>query len=151
VEGAAAFESLLESGRIAQLNDPLGRIGGYVSQQIPATDFYRAIRIRGVLQRKIDELFDRFDVLATASLPVTASKLTANLETDLSFSDPLGAIGNLCGLPAQVVPCGIASNNLPVGLLFVGGALEDNKVIAAGRLFQQHTSWHKRRPDLSAQ
>lgn len=151
VEGAAAFESLLESGRIAELNDPLGRIGGYASQQIPATDFYRSLRIRGVLQQRVDDLFDRFDVLVAASLPVTASKLTANLETDLSFSDPLGAIGNLCGLPAQVVPCGFASNRLPVGLQFIGRPMEENKVIATARLFQQHTDWHRKRPPVAAQ
>jgi len=146
VEGAAAFESLIESGRIAELNDPLGRLGGYVSQQIPASDFYRALRIRRVLQRRIDELFDRFDVIATVSQPVTASKLTANLETDLSFSDPLGAIGNMCGLPAQVVPCGFAANKLPVGLVFVGRAMDEHKAIAAARLFQEHTDWHRRHP-----
>jgi aspartyl-tRNA(Asn)/glutamyl-tRNA(Gln) amidotransferase subunit A len=151
VEGAAAFEPLLENGRIAELNDPLGRIGGYVSQQIPATDYYRATRIRRVLQRRIDELFDRFDVLVAASLPVTASKLTANLETELSFSDPLGAIGNLCGLPAQVVPCGFASNGMPVGLEFLGRPLEENNVIAAARLFQHHTDWHRKRPPVGAQ
>jgi len=149
VEGAAAFESLFESGRIAQLNDPLGRIGGYVNQQIPASDFYRSLRIRGVLQRRIDELFDRFDVIATASLPVTATKLTTNIETELSFSDPLGAIGNLCGMPVQAVPCGFDSKKLPVSIQFVGRALDEHKVIAAAKLFQQHTDWHRKRPPLS--
>lgn len=149
VEGAAAFESLIESGRIAELNDPLGKVAAYVNQQIPASDYVRAIRIRTVLQKKIDQLFDRFDVIATASLPVTASPLTANLETDLDFSDPLGGIGNFCGLPAVSVPCGFDSKNLPVGIQFVGRALDEQKVIAAARLFQQHTDWHKRQPPVT--
>ncbi|HMG32987.1 MAG TPA: amidase [Blastocatellia bacterium] len=148
VEGASAFEALIESGRVAQLNDPLGRIAGYVNQQIPASDFYRSMRIRTVLQRKIDSLFERFDVIATVSQPVTASKLSANLETDLAFADPLGAIGNLCGLPAMVVPCGFAADKLPVGIVFVGRPLDEQKVIAAARLFQAHTDWHRRRPGL---
>jgi aspartyl-tRNA(Asn)/glutamyl-tRNA(Gln) amidotransferase subunit A len=148
VEGAAAFESLIESGRVAELNDPLGRIGAYVNQQIPASDYVRAVRIRAVLQKKIDELFDRFDVIAAASLPVTASPLTANLETDLDFPDPLGGIGNFCGLPAVSVPCGFGSRKLPVGIQFVGRALDEHKVIAAARLFQQHTDWHRKRPPL---
>src|SRR5215467_483344 len=135
VEGASAFESLIESGRVAELNDPLGRIAGYVNQQIPASDFYRSMRIRAVLQRKIDALFERVDAIATVSQPVTASKLTAILETDLAFADPLGAIGNLCGLPAMVVPCGFAADKLPVGIVFVGRPLDEHKVIAAARLF----------------
>jgi aspartyl-tRNA(Asn)/glutamyl-tRNA(Gln) amidotransferase subunit A len=149
VEGASAFESMIESGTISELIDPLGKIGGYVSQQIPAIDYLRAIRIRGILQKKIDELFDRFDVLAAASLPVSASKIDANIETSLNFSDPLGSIGNLCGLPAISVPCGFSAENLPVGILFVGRALDDHKVIDAARMFQRNTDWHKKRPPLS--
>jgi len=149
VEGAAAFDSLIESGRVAELNDPLGKVAAYVNQQIPASDYLRAIRIRAVLQKKIDEMFDRFDVIATASLPVTASPLTANLETDLDFPDPLGGIGNFCGLPAVSVPCGFDSKKLPVGIQFVGRALDEHKVIAAARLFQQHTDWHRKRPPVA--
>jgi aspartyl-tRNA(Asn)/glutamyl-tRNA(Gln) amidotransferase subunit A len=148
VEGAAAFESLIESGRVAELNDPLGKIGAYVNQQIPASDYVRAVRIRAVLQKKIDELFERFDVIAAASLPVTASPLGANLETDLDFPDPLGGIGNFCGLPAVSVPCGFDSRKLPIGIQFVGRALDEHKVIAAARLFQQHTDWHRKRPPV---
>jgi aspartyl-tRNA(Asn)/glutamyl-tRNA(Gln) amidotransferase subunit A len=149
VEGAAAFESLIESGRVAELNDPLGKVAAYVNQQIPASDYVRAVRIRAILQRKIDEMFDHFDVIAAASLPVTASPLTANLETDLDFSDPLGGIGNVCGLPAVSVPCGFDSRKLPIGLQFVGRALDEHKVVAAARLFQQHTDWHRKRPALA--
>ena len=149
VEGAAAFESLIESGRVAKLNDPLGKVAAYVNQQILAPDYVRAVRIRAVLQKKIDELFERFDVIAAASLPVTASPLTANLETDLDFPDPLGGIGNFCGLPAVSVPCGFDSRKLPVGIQFVGRPLDEHKVIAAARLLQQHTDWHRQRPPLS--
>lgn len=148
VEGAAAFDSLIESGRVAELNDPLGKVAAYVSQQIPASDYVRAVRIRAVLQKKIDELFNRFDVIAAASLPVTASPLTANLETDLDFPDPLGGIGNFCGLPAISVPCGFDSKKLPIGIQFVGRVLDEQKVIAAARLFQQHTDWHRKRPPV---
>jgi aspartyl-tRNA(Asn)/glutamyl-tRNA(Gln) amidotransferase subunit A len=148
VEGAAAFDSLIESGRVAELTDPLGRIGGYISQQIPASDYMRALRIRSILQRKMDEILSKFDVIAAASLPVTASPLTANLETDLDFSDPLGGIGNICGLPAVSVPCGFGKG-LPVGIQFVARALDDHKAIAAASMFQQQTDWHRKRPPVA--
>ena len=97
----------------------------------------------------MDELFQHVDLLATPSLPVTASKLDANLDIALSFADPLGGIGNMCGLPAISVPCGFGNNNLPIGIQFVGRALDDAKVIQAARLFQAHTDWHKRHPKLA--
>ena len=149
VEGATAFEDLITSGKCADLSDPLGKIGGYVNQQIPAADYTAANRIRAILQKKIDPMFDKFDVIAAASLPNTATALEMNLETGLSYADPLGGIGNFCGLPALGVPCGFDEKNLPVGIQFVGRAMEENKIIAAARLFQLHTDWHQKRPPVS--
>ncbi len=149
VEGAAAFRELIQSGRVAQLNDPLGKIGGYMNEEISAADFITAQRIRGILQKKMDELFSHVDVLATASLPVVASKLDANLDDALSFPDPIGGIGNFCGLPAISVPCGFAEGGLPAGLQFIGRPLDDAKVVQVAQLFQQQTNWHRRRPNLA--
>jgi len=104
--------------------------------------------VREILQTKMETLFDSFDVLATASQPVAATPLNLNLETDLVFPDPLGGIGNLCGLPALSVPCGFTDKNLPAGLQFVARAGDDFAVIQAGRAFQQHTDWHKRHPKI---
>jgi aspartyl-tRNA(Asn)/glutamyl-tRNA(Gln) amidotransferase subunit A len=149
VEGIAAFHSLIDSGRVADLSDPLGQIAGYISEHISAADYLRAQQIRAVLQKKIDALFERFDVIAAASLPVTASTLDTNLETGLSFADPLGGIGNFCGLPAISVPCGLSEKKLPIGIQFVGRVRNDRAVVAAAELFQEHTEWHKQRPPIS--
>ncbi|HEV3036496.1 MAG TPA: amidase [Candidatus Angelobacter sp.] len=148
-EGAAAFHELIASGRVKDLSDPLGKIGGYMNEEISASDLLLAERIRTVVQKKMDALFEHVDVLATPSLPVTASKIDANLDLELSFADPLGGIGNMCGLPAISVPCGFGNNNLPIGIQFVGRALDDVKVIQAARLFQTHADWHKQHPKLS--
>ena len=149
VEGAAAFRDLIRSGRVAELADPLGQISGYVSEQIGGADYARALQVRAILQQKMAELFDSFDVLVAASQPLGANAIDANLETELDFPDPLGGIGNLCGLPALSVPCGFTDQNLPVGLQFVGRAGEDLSVIRAARIFQQYTDWHRRHPKLA--
>jgi aspartyl-tRNA(Asn)/glutamyl-tRNA(Gln) amidotransferase subunit A len=150
VEGATAFRALIQSGKILDLSDPLGKIGGYMNEELSASDFILAQRIRRIVQQKIDELFDQVDVLASASLPVTASKLDANLDLALTFADPIGGIGNLCGLPAMSVPCGFAPRtNLPIGIQFIGRVLDDAKVVQAARIFQSQTEWHKKHPKLS--
>jgi aspartyl-tRNA(Asn)/glutamyl-tRNA(Gln) amidotransferase subunit A len=146
-EGASAFHALIASGQVAELADPLGQIGGYVNEQTDASDYIRAQRVRLVLVREMARLLERFDVLTAASLPVTATPLTTNLETELSFPDPIGGIGNLCGLPAASVPCGFV-HGLPAGIQFVGRAGNEAAVLAAAELFQQHTDWHRRRPPL---
>jgi len=149
VEGAAAFDSLIESGRVAELVDPSGKIGGYVNQAIPSGDYLRTQRLRGVLQKKMAELFANYDVLASATLPVTASKLEENLEEGLNFPDPMGGIGNFLGLPAISVPCGFAANKMPLGLQFVAAPLNEHLVLRAATAFQAQTDWHKRRPPLA--
>ena len=148
-ECAASFRELIRSGRVSELSDPLGQLAGYVLEQTSAADYLRAQSIRDGLQKTIETLFDSFDVLAAASLPVAAPPLEANLETDFDFPDPLGAIGNLCGLPALSVPCGFTEHNLPVGLQFVARAGDDFAVIQAAHTFQLHTDWHRKHPKLS--
>jgi aspartyl-tRNA(Asn)/glutamyl-tRNA(Gln) amidotransferase subunit A len=148
VEGAAAFRDLIHSGKVAELSDPAGKVGGYINEEISATDFMTAQRIRRVIQKKMDELFSHVDVLVAASLPVVASRLDANLDNELSFADPIGGIGNICGLPAISVPCGFGAYGLPAGLQFIGRPLADAKVIQAARLFQSATDWHTKHPKL---
>jgi aspartyl-tRNA(Asn)/glutamyl-tRNA(Gln) amidotransferase subunit A len=149
VECASAFSALIRSGKVSELADPLGQIAGYVNEQYSGADYLQALRVREILQKKMTELLDSFDVLVAAAQPVAATPLEMNLETDLSFPDPLGAIGNLCGLPAISVPCGFTEKNLPVGLQFVARAEDDFAVIQAARIYQQRTDWHRKHPKVA--
>jgi len=148
VESAASFRSLIRSGRVSELTDPLGQIAGYVNEQYSAADYLQALKVREIAQKKMASLFDAFDVIAAAAQPVPATPLALNLETDLAFPDPLGGIGNICGLPAMSVPCGFTDKNLPVGLQFLARAGDDYAVIQAGRTFQLHTDWHNKHPKV---
>jgi aspartyl-tRNA(Asn)/glutamyl-tRNA(Gln) amidotransferase subunit A len=146
VEAAASFRDLIRSGKVSELADPSAQLGGYVAEQISGADYTLALKVRELLQRKTAELFDSFDVLVAASEATAASPLEMNLETGPDYPDPLGAIGNLCGLPALSVPCGFTEKHLPVGLQFVGRAGDDVSVIQAAREFQKHTTWHLKHP-----
>lgn len=150
VEAASAFSKLIDSGEVARLSDPLAKIGGYVAQTVSGQDYLRAQRIRRVLQQKMAAMFQQCDVLVAPSMPIGASTLDTNLETGLSFADPIGGIGNLCGLPVQSVPCGFTAAGLPIGIQFVGQVLNDKAVIAAAEMFQSRTEWHKKHPKLGA-
>jgi len=148
-EVASSLGELIRSGRVKELHDPQGHVGGYVNLTVSGGDYTTAQRVREILQKKMDALFESYDVLATATLPAQATPLTMNLVTGLSYPDPLGAIGNLCGLPALSVPCGFTEKNLPVGLQFVGRAGDDAAVLEAGRTFQRATQWHRKHPRLA--
>ena len=133
VEGAAAFRDLIHSGKVAELSDPAGKVGGYINEEISASDFMTAQRIRRVIQKKMDELFTQVDVLVAASLPVVASRLDANLDNELSFPIPSAASAISADPPAISVPCGFGAYGLPVGLQFIGRPLADAKVVQAAQ------------------
>src|SRR6202011_3220221 len=75
VEGASAFGELIRSGKVSELADPLGQVAGYVNEQISGADYLNALRVREILQQKMTELFDNFDVLVTAAQPIPATPL----------------------------------------------------------------------------
>src|SRR5712691_5332861 len=89
VEGASSFQPLIRSGRVSELTDPLGQIAGYVNEQYSGADYVQALRVREILQKKMEEVFDSFDLLVTVAQPVAATPLETNLETQLVFPDPL--------------------------------------------------------------
>jgi aspartyl-tRNA(Asn)/glutamyl-tRNA(Gln) amidotransferase subunit A len=148
VEGAASFRDLIHSGKVAELTDPLAKIGGYAGEQISGADYLQANKVRSILQKKVDALFENFDVLIAASQPTPATPIDMNLESGPDYPDPLGAIGNLCGLPALSVPAGFTTKHLPIGIQFVAKAGDDLVVIQAARDFQYHTTYHLQHPTL---
>jgi aspartyl-tRNA(Asn)/glutamyl-tRNA(Gln) amidotransferase subunit A len=149
VEGVASFRDLIRSGRVSELADPLCRVNGYVNESYTGADYVLAQRVREALQRKMTDLFDSFDVLVSATVPIAATPLDANLEDQLSYPDAMGSIGNLCGLPAMSVPCGFTEKHLPVGLQFLAKAGDDFGVILAARTWQSKTDWHRKHPRVA--
>jgi aspartyl-tRNA(Asn)/glutamyl-tRNA(Gln) amidotransferase subunit A len=149
VESAASFRDLIRSGKASELADPLGQVSGYVNEQISGADYVLSSKVREILQKKMDALFESFDVLVAASQPTAATPIEMNLESGPDYPDPLGAIGNLCGLPALSVPCGFTSKHLPVGLQFVARAGDDLSAIQAAKNFQQRTDWHRKHPAVA--
>jgi aspartyl-tRNA(Asn)/glutamyl-tRNA(Gln) amidotransferase subunit A len=159
-EASTAFEHLIRTGLVAELADPNDRIGGYVREEVKASDYLRAQRVRRQLERKMRELYRRYDVLAAPGTGGTAPPLHPRpaeerrrrrryAERPAGRSSPT-TVGNLCGLPAVAVPCGFSTKEgLPIGLQFMGPALGETAVLAAAVLYQQHTGWHKRRPPIS--
>jgi aspartyl-tRNA(Asn)/glutamyl-tRNA(Gln) amidotransferase subunit A len=154
IEAASAFQELISSGRCAQLVDPVGQINGYASEQFSATDYLQVQRVRTFLQKQIDKLFDSFDVLVAAGESSAAELLNGPPEEDSAGSvaqrEPDG-ISSLCGLPAITVPCGFTKEKkLPIGVQFLGRALNDHAVIEAAHLYQSQTDWHRQHPTLTA-
>jgi aspartyl-tRNA(Asn)/glutamyl-tRNA(Gln) amidotransferase subunit A len=147
-EATAAFEDLFRDGRVRQLADRNAPLALAQARAISGTDLVKALRIRTMCQRAMAEFFGNWDVLLAPGEPMTAFPADESF-AEVSWSDPVGAMGNVCGLPAVAVPCGFGKASLPAGLSMVGGAFEEATVLALARAYQRTTDWHRRRPPVA--
>jgi aspartyl-tRNA(Asn)/glutamyl-tRNA(Gln) amidotransferase subunit A len=152
-EAASIFEKLITSGEVDQLADQRQAQGLKAGLEIPAKDYLKAMRIRTLVQEAFRELFSKVDLLVAPARYTPATKITEPL--DRSNTTPgrprgmsgLTAAGNLAGLPALSLPCGLAEG-MPIGLQLVGRPFSENLLLKVGAEFQARTDWHRRRPPV---
>ena len=147
-EAATAFEELEKSGDVKQLVTEEAPLAFITSRAVRGSDVVKARRIQTICQRAMAEIFTRYDVLLYPGEMHTAFPIDKDF-TEIAWSDPMGATGNLCGLPGLSVPCGFAADGLPVGLTAVAGAFREADAIALTRFYQGITDWHTKRPPLT--
>ena len=87
----------------------------------------KAQRVRTVIKREHDELFERFDVLVSPTCATTAFPIGARAQDPLAMylTDLLTIPSNMAGLPSMSIPCGL-SDGLPVGLQLIGPQFSEN-------------------------
>lgn len=124
---------------------------------IPATRYIEALAMRGkALAMFVETVLSRVDVVHCPVIPFPvptlhefdpASADPAMLAKAASLSD-LTRIFNYFGTPALNVPCGFASNGLPVTFQLAGRPFSESTVLALAHAYQQATDWHRRAPVL---
>jgi aspartyl-tRNA(Asn)/glutamyl-tRNA(Gln) amidotransferase subunit A len=86
-----------------------------------------AQKVRTVIKREHDALFERFDVLVSPTCATTAFPIGEKAQDPLAMylTDVLTIPSNMAGLPGLSIPCGLA-DGLPVGLQLVGPQFSEN-------------------------
>ncbi|MFN0317473.1 MAG: amidase [Burkholderiales bacterium] len=113
---------------------------------------YRALeKRREGLARTMSDLHRRFDLLITPQLATTAFAVNHEVPPGNGMKrwwewSPFTYPFNLTQQPAATVPCGFASNGLPVAMQIVGAKFADAKVLRAARAFEREHPFKK--PDL---
>ncbi|MBD0348516.1 MAG: Asp-tRNA(Asn)/Glu-tRNA(Gln) amidotransferase subunit GatA [Thermoleophilia bacterium] len=101
--------------------------------------FYgQAQKVRTLIRREHDALFERFDVLLSPTSPTVAFRLGERTENPLAMylSDVLTIPSNLAGLPGLSIPCGL-SEGLPVGLQLIGRQFAENALFRVGHALER--------------
>jgi aspartyl-tRNA(Asn)/glutamyl-tRNA(Gln) amidotransferase subunit A len=147
-EGASAFEDIIEDGRVMQLQAPSCRVKPHVHAMIPARDYLRAMRVR----RHVSVAYDRITAEYDAIVGPTTGNVSPLLTTGLNRSSrpttsaPIGAPGNLAGLPAIAVPNGFGDRGMPTSLQFTGRAWTESRLLTIAAEYQARTKHHEATP-----
>jgi len=117
---------------------------------LTATQYVQAQRLRRILTRKVDALFETVDVLLTAIIPAAASVLEETDDGPWRRQQPLASVFNVTGHPAMAQPCGFSGNGLPLSLQLVGRHFDEATLLRVGHAYEREAGWVNRRPALAA-
>jgi len=111
---------------------------------LPAYARVKAQQLRTVMFQELADAFQRVDVIATPTLPITPPPVgTATVRVqDVEMATTAAFLRNtspfnLTGLPAISLPIGTDLEGAPIGLQLVGPYNEDARVLQAARAFER--------------
>lgn len=125
-------------------------LGTFILSAGHADAFYKkALAVRTAIRTEFDEIFKIVDVIACPTSPSVAWNIGEKFNDPLAMylADVYTVAANIAGIPGISVPCGFA-HDLPVGLQFLAGAMEDNKALRAAAAYQAVTDWHSQLPNV---
>jgi len=107
--------------------------------------YLKALKVRALIKRDFDRVFEKVDVLVTPTAPTTAFKLGENTDAPLAMymMDVCTIPANLAGVPGLSIPCGF-SGGMPIGLQIFGKHLNEETVLRVGFAFEQANDFHRR-------
>jgi len=127
-ESAAAFDDVTRKGITEGLNAWTGTFRA--GQYIPAVEYIRAQRVRTLLMREMETLFEKVDLYVGGN--------------DL-------LITNLTGHPTAVLPNGFAKQKdteTPTAITFTGRLFGETELLSVAHAYQQATGHHLKRPPM---
>jgi aspartyl-tRNA(Asn)/glutamyl-tRNA(Gln) amidotransferase subunit A len=111
--------------------------------------YARAQKVRTLLRRDFEQVFDSVDLIVTPTSPSVAFPIGQRTDDPVAMylTDIFTITANLIGIPGVVVPCGF-SEGMPVGLQLLGKMFDEATLLRVGDAYQRVTDWHTKRPAL---
>lgn len=112
--------------------------------------YKKAQKVRTLIKKDFEDVFETFDVIIGPTAPTTAFKIGEQIDDPLTMyaNDILTIPVNLAGVPAISIPCGLGDNHLPVGLQIIGKHFDESTIYRVASAFEQATDFHKAKPQL---
>ncbi len=103
--------------------------------------YLRAQKVRSLITRDFTEAFKKADVIVTPTSPSPAFRIGERIDDPLAMylSDIYTVTGDLAGVPAISIPCGVTSSRLPIGLQIFAPAFMEARILQLARAFEGAT------------
>ena len=101
--------------------------------------YLKAQRVRTLLARDFEEAFRSVDAIVTPTSPTAAFRLGEKSNDPLAMylADIYTVTADLAGIPGISVPCGVAHDNLPVGLQILGRHFDEATILRVAHAYEQ--------------
>ena len=148
------LDDIYKNSRTEGFGDEVKRrimLGTYVLSSGYYDAYYkRAGQVRTLITKDFENAFNEVDVIALPTAPHTAFKFgeKSNNPVEMYLEDIFTVPVNIAGLPAISVPCGVDSNNLPMGLQFIARAFDEKTMLKVALGFETATNFNENRPNI---
>lgn len=149
-EAISSFEPFFQDGSVRQLKDPYAPYQREAMTALTGADYVKATRMRTVLQERVAEFFETYDFIVATNFLSVAPPVSEDFMKSLPYPDPVGAVGNACGLPAIALPCGFGKGRMPASFQIMGPPFSEELLLNLGEAYQARTRHHLARPPLGA-
>jgi aspartyl-tRNA(Asn)/glutamyl-tRNA(Gln) amidotransferase subunit A len=104
--------------------------------------YLKAQKVRTLLTRDFDEVFQKVDAILTPTCPTAAFRLGEKSNDPLSMylADIYTVTADLAGIPGISVPCGQTREKLPIGLQILGKHFDEATILRIAHAYEQATS-----------
>ncbi len=119
-------------------------------RSVTSTDYSLARRTQAEMKRRLDCLFEAYDLLLLPTTPITAPRIEGGTAVEEArrltrFTAPF----NLTGLPAISIPCGLSREGLPIGMHMVGRPWEEARLLRAAYAYEKSSGTVGLRPPIA--
>ena len=121
-------------------------VGEYFHRNYAGHFYAKAQNLSRKLSSEYDKALEEFDLLLMPTTPMTAKPIPprdASLSLYCQRAYEMGSNvtpTNLTGHPAISIPCGL-SEDMPVGMMLVGGRWQESKIYTAAAAFEENYNW----------
>ncbi len=127
-------------------------LGTYVLSSGYYDAYYKkAQQVRTLVKKEFDKAFEKYDVILTPTSPIVAYEIGTKSTNpmEMYLSDICTVPVNIAGVPAISIPCGVDSNNMPIGMQLIGNYFDEETILNAAYTYEQATNFrNKYMPDF---